>query len=139
MTGASSDDLAISPAEWQIMKILWERGPSAARDVFAALPREASWSYQTVKTLLSRLVAKGAAEYEQIGNSYLYRAGAAREQLTRQEIRGLVDRVVSGAASPVLAHFIDEVELTEADIRQLKRLLDEKRRANAARPKRGKP
>jgi BlaI family penicillinase repressor len=133
----SPDDLVISPAEWQVMKVLWEHGPRAARDVYAALPAEAEWSYQTAKTLLARLVAKGAVEYEQIGNSYLYRASAAREQMTRQEIRGLVQRVVSGAASPVLAHFIDEVDLTEQDIRRLKRLLDDKRPTKSPKPKRG--
>jgi BlaI family penicillinase repressor len=123
------DDPAISPAEWQVMKILWERGPLAARDVYAALPREADWAYRTVKTLLSRLVAKGALAFEQIGNSYLYRPAVPRDQMTRQEIRGLVDRVVTGAVSPVLAHFIDEADLTDEEIRRLKKLLDDKRRA----------
>jgi BlaI family transcriptional regulator, penicillinase repressor len=131
------DDLAISPAEWQVMKVLWERGPLPARDIFAALPREARWAYRTVKTLLSRLVAKGALEYDEVGNSYLYRAAVPRDQMTRQEIRGLVDRVVSGAAGAVLAHFIEEADLSDDEIRRLKRLLDEKRRSTTPKPKRG--
>jgi BlaI family penicillinase repressor len=130
------DEPAISPAEWQVMKILWDRGPLAARDVYAALPREADWAYRTVKTLLARLVAKGALAFEQVGNSYLYRAAVARDQMTRQEIRGLVDRVVTGAVSPVLAHFIDEADLSNEEIRRLKKLLDDKRRASG-KPKRG--
>ncbi len=64
---------ALSPAEWEIMKVFWDLGPMAARDVYAALPRDCSWAYKTVKTLLSRLVAKEALAYDQIGNSYLYR------------------------------------------------------------------
>jgi BlaI family penicillinase repressor len=119
---------ALSPAEWQVMKTLWDRGPLDARGVFAALADDREWAYQTVKTLLSRLVAKGAVEYDQVGNSYLYRPAVPREEMTRQEVRSVIERVVGAAVSPVLAHFIEEAELTEEDIRKLHKLLNEKRR-----------
>jgi BlaI family penicillinase repressor len=118
----------LSPAEWEIMKILWDAGPLAARDVFARLPQRRGWAYKTVKTLLSRLVAKEALTYDQIGNSYLYRPAIAREQATRQEVRSVFQRLISEACSPVIAQFIEEAELSDAEIRQLKRQLDEKRR-----------
>ena len=124
----SSEHPALSPAEWEVIKTLWDDGPLDARGVFAALPSESQWAYQTVKTLLSRLVAKGAVDYDQVGNSYLYRAAVPREEMTRQEVRSVFDRVVGAAVSPVLAHFIDEAELSDEDIRQLQRLLDEKRK-----------
>src|SRR5436305_11951593 len=95
---------ALSPAEWEIMKVLWEAGPLAARDVFARLPKDRRWAYKTAKTLLSRLVAKGAVAYDQIGNSYLYRAAVDREQATRQEAKSVLSRLISEAFSPVLAH-----------------------------------
>lgn len=63
---------SISNAEWEIMKIFWDKGPMEARDVFAAIPENHGWAYKTVKTLLSRLVAKGTLDYDLIGNSYLY-------------------------------------------------------------------
>jgi len=119
---------ALSPAEWEVIKTLWDHGPLDARSVFEALPEDSEWAYQTVKTLLSRLVAKGAVDYDQVGNSYLYRAAVPREEMTRQEVRSVFDRVVGAAASPVLAHFIDEAELSDDEIRQLRRLLDEKRK-----------
>ena len=117
----------LSSAEWEVMKILWDEGPMAARDVFARLPRNRGWAYKTVKTLLSRLVAKGALAYDQIGNSYLYRAAVDRQAVTRQEVRTVFQRLISEACSPVLAQFIDEADLSDAEIRQLKRRLDEKR------------
>jgi BlaI family penicillinase repressor len=122
------DRPALSPAEWRVMTVLWEQGALDARSVFAALADEREWAYQTVKTLLSRLVAKGAVEYDQVGNSYLYRPAVRREEMTRQEVRSVFERVVGTAISPVLAHFIDEAELTDEDIRKLQKLLDEKRR-----------
>ncbi|NOZ41377.1 MAG: BlaI/MecI/CopY family transcriptional regulator [Planctomycetes bacterium] len=126
----------ISGAEWEVMKVIWETGPLAARDVYAALPEQSNWAYKTVKTLLSRLVAKGALDYDQIGNSYLYRAAVAREQMTRQEMRGVFSRVMGVALSPVLAHFIEEADLTDDDIAKLQELLDEKRKET--KPKRRK-
>ncbi|HEX6962261.1 MAG TPA: BlaI/MecI/CopY family transcriptional regulator [Lacipirellula sp.] len=137
-SSGSEQQPALSPAEWQVMKVLWDGGPAAARDVIARLPKEAAWSPKTVKTLLSRLVAKGAVDYEQIGNSYLYRAAAPRDQMTRREIRGVVSRVVSEAVSPVLAHFIEETDLSEEEIKRLKQLLDEKRAGRGPKKSRGR-
>jgi BlaI family penicillinase repressor len=123
---------SLSPAEWEVMKILWDGGALAARDVFKRLPAGRGWAYKTVKTLLSRLVAKGALAYDQVGNSYLYRAAINRDRATRQEVRSVFQRVISEACSPVLAHFIEEADLSEADIAELKRLLEEKRKAAGA-------
>jgi BlaI family penicillinase repressor len=124
---------ALSPAEWRVMSTLWDGGALDARGVYSAIGDDREWAFQTVKTLLSRLVAKGAVEYDQVGNSYLYRAAVPREEMTRQEVRSVFDRVVGAAVSPVLAHFIDEAELSDDDIRQLQKLLDEKRRKRPRR------
>jgi BlaI family penicillinase repressor len=125
----------LSPAEWEIMKIFWDHGPLAARDVYARLPKKRGWAYKTVKTLLSRLVAKEALAFDQVGNSYLYRAAVDREQMTRQEVRSIFQRLISEACSPVLAHFIDEADLSDAEICELKRRLEEKRKGPARKSK----
>ena len=133
---------ALSPAEWEVMKTLWDHGPLDARGVFAALPAGHDWAYQTVKTLLSRLVAKRALEYDEVGNSYLYRAAVPRDQMTRQEVRSVFERVVGAAVSPVLAHFINEADLTSDDIQELQRILDKKRKKpspKSGRSRRGRP
>ncbi len=133
MTESQEPSPSIAPAEWEVMKVLWEQGPLAARDVFAALPEDSEWAYKTAKTLLARLVAKGAVEYDQIGNSYLYRAAVDRDRITRDEVRTLFDRIMSQALSPVLAHFIEEAELSDEEIGQLKRTLDNKRKKPSSR------
>lgn len=118
----------LTPAEWEIMKVFWERGDLAARDVFASLPNSNEWAYKTVKTLLSRLVAKGALEYQAVGNSYLYRAVVQRDDMTRREARSIFQRLASETIKPVLAHFIEEAELSDDEIKDLKRQLDAKRK-----------
>ncbi len=133
----SSDDHAalpsLSPAEWEVMKTFWDNGPMAARDVYERLPQGHGWAYKTVKTLLSRLVAKGALDFQQIGNSYLYQAVYSKDQLTKKEMKGFVQRVLDGSLSPILAHFIEESSLSEGEIAQLKRLLKEKEQKSGAR------
>ncbi|MFK8114758.1 MAG: BlaI/MecI/CopY family transcriptional regulator [Rubripirellula sp.] len=135
---SDSEHPGLSAAEWEVMKVLWESGPCAARDVYALLPEDCGWAYKTVKTLLSRLVAKEALEFDQIGNSYLYRAAIDRAAATRQEVRGVFERLMTEAFSPVLAHFIDEAELSDTEIRELKKRLDLKRKANDSTKSRGK-
>lgn len=127
---------SISNAEWEIMKTFWDNGPMAARDVFAAIPDHHGWAYKTVKTLLSRLVAKGALDYQQIGNSYLYRSVVSRNQLTQKEVKGFIDRVLDGSLSPVLAHFIQETDLTEEEITRLRALLEQKEKNSGKESKR---
>jgi predicted transcriptional regulator len=121
----------ISPAEWEVMKALWERGPLAARDVYDALPSGHGWAIKTVKTLLSRLAAKGAVDYEQIGNTYLYRAAVNREQVTRREMRGFVDRVLGGSPLPMLAHFIEGDDLSDEEVARLEALIKQRKRRNS--------
>ena len=133
MVDRQNPPVALSPAEWDVMKIFWDHGPLAARDVFSKLPDDRGWAYKTVKTLLSRLVAKEALAFDQIGNSYLYRAAIDREATTRAEVRSVFHRLMSEASSPILAQFIEEANLSDAEIKRLKRLLDEKRK-NVPRP-----
>ena len=115
----------VSPAEWEIMETFWRHGSLAARDVFAQLPAEKSRDIKTVRTLLSRLVEKGALGYDQIGNSYLYRAEFTRDQLISREVREVANRVLDGSVSALFASFLCEEELTPVEIEQLRQLLDD--------------
>ena len=138
MARKRNDVPSLAPTEWEVMKVLWDHGPLAARDVYASLPNSKSWAYKTVKTLLSRLVAKGAVDYDQVGNSYLYRPAAEREEVTRLEVHGVVQRIMGEAVSPVLAHFIEQADLTREEIDQLKQQLEAKRKSSKAGRRRGK-
>ena len=62
----------ISDAEWAVMEVVWEDPPVTARKVHEALSDERDWTLRTVKTLLARLLDKGALRHEVDGKSYLY-------------------------------------------------------------------
>ena len=113
----------VTPAEWEIMESLWKNGPQAARDVYASLSQSNSWDIKTVRSLLSRLVEKAAVGYDQIGNSYLYRAEFSRESLVCGEVQSVVDRTLGGSISALFAGFIREEKLDAAEIKNLRNLL----------------
>ncbi|MBN1868163.1 BlaI/MecI/CopY family transcriptional regulator [Candidatus Sumerlaeota bacterium] len=137
MTSHKEESLpSVSSAEWEVIETLWDNGPLAARDVFAALPAGHGWAYKTVKTLLSRLVAKGAVDYQQVGNSYLYRAVYSRDQMTHKEVKGFVERVLDGASLPILARLIEREDLSDDQIADLRRLLAEKERKSLGKEER---
>ena len=115
----------LSETEWTVMKAFWDEGDLAARDVYAVLPPHHGWAYKTVKTMLSRLVKKGALEYSQVGNSYLYRHRIQREEMVRQAVRTFSDRVLGGAFEPFLVNFFEGRRPSEEEIAAMRELLDE--------------
>lgn len=116
----------ISDAEWEVMKAVWDRGPAGltAGEVVQALEAERDWRPRTVKTLLGRLVKKGAVAFEDDGRRYLYRAKVTKEDCVRMESRSFLARVFDGAVAPALVHFLEHEKLTPDEIRQLRQTLE---------------
>jgi len=113
----------ISDAEHAVMEVLWERAPLTATDVSEALEQERDWSLQTVKTLLSRLVAKSVVAHEADGRRYLYRPLVEREAYVAHESRRLVDRLFGGKVTPLVAHLSETQQLSDKDIAEIEALL----------------
>ena len=114
----------ISDAEWEVMKAVWEGAPLTAGDVVARVAAEQAWKPRTIKTLLNRLVKKGAVAMEAEGRRYLYRARVARDAVVRRETRSFLSRVFDGAAAPAIVHFLEQARLTPDEIRQLRETLE---------------
>jgi BlaI family transcriptional regulator, penicillinase repressor len=117
----------ISDAEWEVMRVIWAQSPLAANQVVARLARH-DWSPRTVKTMLNRLVNKGALAFEAQGKRYLYRPAVKQDQCVRSESRTFVDRVFGGAAGAMINYFVENESLNSAEIAQLKRMLNRKGR-----------
>ena len=122
-----SDSVAqrITEAEWRVMEALWERAPRTAVELADDLCAANDWSQRTVKTLVGRLVKKGAVSFESEGKRYLYTPRVSRDQCVLAEGRSFLSRVFGGSTAPLLAHFAREGELSTGDIRELRALLDD--------------
>lgn len=117
--------MSISDAEAVVMDVLWKRHPASADEVVAALAGRAEWAEPTVKTLLNRLLNKGAIQAEKEGRRYLYSPVLSRDAWLAEQSAGLVDRLFGGRVAPLVAHFSEQRKLSSVDIAELKRLIAE--------------
>lgn len=120
-----SKTTSISEAESVVMQALWARSPLTAEDVLAALANVTDWQDTTVKTLLNRLLRKGAIRASKQGRRYLYTPMLTRDQWLLQESSGLLDRLFGGRVAPLVSHFSQHRKLSAKDVQELRKLLDE--------------
>lgn len=117
--------MTISEAEAVVMEVLWERSPLGADEVVAALASRNDWAEPTIKTLLNRLLNKGAIQATKEGRRYLYSPVLTRQVWVQQQSEGLLERVFGGRVAPLVAHFSQRGKLSAQDIAELKRLVQE--------------
>lgn len=125
MATVSDQPERISDAEHAVMEALWLRSPLTAQEVCEQVCEPRGWTLATVKTLLSRLVAKQAVGTEPDGKRFLYSPLIVREAYVGTESRRLVDRLFGGRAAPLFAHLAQSEALTTDDIAEIEALLKE--------------
>jgi BlaI family penicillinase repressor len=113
----------ISESEWEVMKICWSRSPVSAQEIIDALAPGNSWHPKTVKTLVNRLVNKGALGFTKDGRAYRYHPLVAESDCVSAESESFLDRVFGGSLKPMLAHFVESRALSREEIADLKKLL----------------
>ena len=111
----------ISDSEWRVMQVLWEQGTQTANDVVNALKNEKNWNPRTVKTLISRLVKKGAVKVTEEGYRYQYTPAVDESECIRSETKSFIRRVYQGAKTPALAAFLQDADLSEKEINELQK------------------
>jgi BlaI family penicillinase repressor len=114
----------ISEAELEIMQVLWDTdAPLTVTEVAERVDPKRSWSHSTVKTMLSRLEAKGALRHEEEGRRFVYTPVVPRDQYARKESRRLVDSLFGGRAAPLVAQLAEGDGLSKEDVAELETLL----------------
>ena len=116
----------ISESEWAVMEALWENSPQTASEVTKTLRPTMDWAENTVRTLLTRLVDKGALKTgENASGTRVFSPAVKREACVRAESESFVQRVFRGASKPLLVHFAQNAQLTPEEVRELKKMLDQ--------------
>ncbi|MGX7895537.1 BlaI/MecI/CopY family transcriptional regulator [Tsuneonella sp. HG222] len=118
----------ISDAEHAVMEALWRKHPRTATEVCDEVCEDRGWSLATVKTLLSRLVAKQAIDAKPDGRRFLYSPLVERADYVGGESRRLVDRLFGGRAAPLLVHLAEAEGLSDEDLDEIERLIRELRK-----------
>lgn len=112
----------ISEGEHAVMEVLWADAPLTAAEVAERITGRA-WNDRTVKTMLGRLLAKGALAHEEDGRRYRYRPAVTREDYVAGESGRLVDRLFGGRTAPLVAHLAGRNRLSSDDIAEIEALL----------------
>lgn len=119
----------LSEAEWEVMEVLWSAGqPLTATDIAERVPAGREWTLATVKSLLSRLLAKQAVAPRKDGRRFLYSPSSERDAYVADESRRFVGRLFGGKLSPLFAHMAEEEALDDEDIAAIEALLKELRK-----------
>ena len=116
----------ISESEWTVMEALWESAPQTASELTKLLRPKTKWAENTVRTLLTRLVEKGAlATAENASGTRVFSPAVARDACVGVESESFMQRAFRGASKPLLVHFAQTAQLSAEEVRELKRLLDQ--------------
>jgi BlaI family penicillinase repressor len=125
----------ISESEWTVMEELWRSSPQTASAVAKTLHKSTGWAENTVRTMLTRLVEKGALAIEDPEvQPKQYVPAVKRELCVQSESESFLDRIFQGAAKPLLVHFARHANLTAEEARELKKLLDQSIQASPSNP-----
>jgi len=116
----------ISESEWEVMKVLWERSPLTANEIVEILMKKTAWHRETIRTLINRLVQKGAVAFNKEGRQHHYYPHVSEAECTHAETQSFLRRVRVSAIEPMLAAFVEEHRLSAEQIARLKQILDGK-------------
>jgi BlaI family penicillinase repressor len=126
----------LTAQELEIMKIVWQRESATVRDVYEALLERRKVAYTTVMTMMKILEQKKYLKRTQHDRAYVYRPAQPQRQVIGAMVRDFVNRVFNGSAEPLLAHLVEEHNLSREDLEEIARLRDEARDAAKRKEKR---
>jgi len=118
----------LTDQELEIMKIVWDRGTASVRDVYENLLKHRKVAYTTVMTMMNILETKGFLDKSAGDRAYLYTPTRPRQQVIGGMIRDFVQRVLNGSAEPLLLQLVEEDRLSKRDLKQIAKLLKERKR-----------
>lgn len=124
----------IPPSEWAVMEILWNESPLSATEIAERLPErpieEGVWNAKTVRAFLDRLIRKEAVSRRKIHGMFVFEPLVHREESLRQESRSFLDRFFRGNPLSMISHFVENEELSDAEIERLQKILEQQRKNN---------
>jgi len=120
-----------TPAELEIMKVLWSLGGTTVQGVRDRLPGDPGPAYTTIQTMLNVLHRKGKVRRILKGKSFEYAPRVSKEGAWSQAIRDLLDRLFGGSAEDLVMTLLKDRHLTAKDFARLNRLVEQDSSAKA--------
>lgn len=117
---------AMSPAETEILRLVWESKQATVQQVYEALPANRKITYLTVATFLRRLEEKGYLKHRVCGKAFVYTPATNTEEVIKRTISDLVQRLFGGNPVPLMQHLALHSEISDEDIERLRELIKKK-------------
>lgn len=115
----------LTPAELEIMRVVWQHGEATVRDVYEALREQRQVAYTTVLTMMKVLEQKGHLRKRTSERAHVYRPVRSEAVVMRSMVREFVERVFGGAAHPLLVHLLEDRKITREELERAARLVEE--------------
>jgi BlaI family transcriptional regulator, penicillinase repressor len=116
----------VSDAELQVLRVLWDRGPSTIGQVTDALyPSATDANYASVQVFLNRLEAKKHVRRDRSGRAHVFHALTDRDELVGRRLRVMAEKLCGGLMGPLLTHLVKAEALTPEEIQELRQLMDQ--------------
>jgi predicted transcriptional regulator len=113
-----------TPAEFEILRVLWHRGSSTVRDVHDAVRDTHPVGYTTILKLLQIMAEKGLVARDESARSHVYRAAISEDRTKRRLVSELVDRAFDGSAANLIMQALAARRVSPGELRQIRQLLD---------------
>jgi predicted transcriptional regulator len=111
--------------ELEVLKVLWDRGPSTVREVMDVLNAERPRAYTSVMSLLNVMTDKGLVVRQPQGRAFIYRPKEAREATLGQLVGDLLGRAFEGSTSQLVAHLLDQTQPTKSELDEIHRAIQQ--------------
>lgn len=115
----------ISDAEWSVMEVLWECAPRTANEIVDILRPRTLWNPKTIKTLINRLVNKGALTYEKSGRTFLYAPAVPQPAMEQRLVGGLIHGAFQGSAKRLILRALESGDTSREELDAIKQLIAE--------------
>lgn len=121
-----TDRQALSKGELEVARVLWKLRSGTVRQVHEAMEDVREIDFTTVQTYLRRLEAKGYVHGKMAGRVLVYAPKVKPGTVIKETVNDLVNRLFGGTAMPLVRHLIEDGGLTQTEIDELRKLLDNK-------------
>lgn len=116
----------ISESEWEVLKVLWGESPLTANEIISFLTAQTDWKPKTIRTLLDRLTKKGVVGVNKAQRMYTFYPIYSQSECQRAKTKSFVKRFYDGTLKSLIVQFVQDEDLSEEDIKELRSILDKK-------------
>jgi len=122
---AKSGKSPLSPAQLEIMNVVWDRGEAGVAEIWQQLARRRPVARNTVQTTVARLAAKGWLRHRQVGNAFVYAPARPRRRVLGNLVSRLLDAAFGGSASSMMLSLLEERPLSPEEADRIRRMIDD--------------